>query len=285
MAIKKEKENKEIIVRDNLPLGCMGNKSRELKLLLPIIEPHITKDTIFVDVFAGSCVVGFNVYKKYNNIKFHINDIDKFRIKFYNNMKDENGRNEFYNLQDEVIKNGQDYYLELLGKNKINMKNEYNGYIISRTVHSFRYGLYPTTKKIIKKIISPNWINYFNEAIITNEDYKIILDKYKDNENAFLYLDPPYVDSYNGAYSNYTGETHDENMRVIDNTQIYVDLLDILKYKCKVLFSINDCALTRFIYKDFIKNSYNHIYQTSHVNITNVTQKKKNTNVLIISNL
>ncbi len=64
-------------------------------------------------------------------------------------------------------------------------------------------------------------------------------------------------------------------MRVIDNTQIYVDLLDILKYKCKVLYSINDCALTRFIYKDFIKNSYNHIYQTSHVNITNVTQKQR----------
>jgi len=47
---------------DILPLGCMGNKSRELKLLLPIIEPHITKDAIFVEPCCGSCVVSFNIY-------------------------------------------------------------------------------------------------------------------------------------------------------------------------------------------------------------------------------
>ena len=110
------------------------------------------------------------------------------------------------------------------------------------------------------------------------------MHKYKDNKNAFLYLDPPYVDSYNGSYSSYTGKSYDEAMNIIDNTQIYIDLLDILKYKCKVLFSINDCALTRYLYKDYIKNSYNHIYQTAHMkNITD--KKKKNTNVLIISNL
>ena len=61
------------------------------------------------------------------------------------------------------------------------MNTEYNEYIISRTIHAFRYDLYPTTTKVNKKIISENWIKYFNNAIITNEDYKIILDKYKDN--------------------------------------------------------------------------------------------------------
>ena len=30
---------------------------------------------------------------------------------------------------------------------------------------------------------------------ITNEDYKLILDKYKDNENEVLHLNPPDVDS------------------------------------------------------------------------------------------
>jgi DNA adenine methylase len=273
-----------MVIKDTLPLGCMGNKTRELKLLLPIIEQHITEDTIFVEPFCGSCVVSFNVHKKHGS-KIHINDIDEIRIQFYNNMKDEKGREEFYKLQDEVLKpEGDKYYYEILGKNKCKMKTDYNAYIISKTISSFRYGLYPTTKKPNKKIISDNWINYFNNATITNEDYKIILDKYKDNKNAFLYLDPPYVDSYNGCYSNYTGKSHDEDMTIIDNTQIYIHLLDILKYKCKVLFSINDCAITRYIYKDYIKNTYNHIYQTAHMQkITD--KKKKNTNVLIISNL
>jgi site-specific DNA-adenine methylase len=280
-----------MVIRDTLPLGCMGNKSRELKLLLPIIEPHITKDTIFVEPFCGSCVVSFNIYKKHN-IKIHINDIDKFRIQFYNNMKDEKERNEFYKLQDECLKtNGQEYYYNLLGKYKCNMDTEYNGYIISRTIHSFRYGLYPTTTKVNKKIISENWIKFFNESTITNEDYKIILDKYKDNENVFLYLDPPYIDSYNAKYSSYSGKSYDADMLVIDNTQIYINLLGILKCKCKVLFSINDCALTRYLYKDFIKSNYNHIYQSTHVNIKDINEdkdkkkKKKNINILIISNL
>ena len=262
----------------------MGNKSRELKLLLPIIEQHITEDTIFVEPFCGSCVVSFNVYKKHN-IKIHVNDIDKFRIQFYNNMKDENKREEFYKLQDECLKpNGDKYYYEILGEKRCNMNTEYNAYIISKTIYSFRIGLYPTTKKVNKKIIGENWINYFNNATITNEDYKIILDKYKDNENAFLYLDPPYMDSFNAKYSSYSGKSHDEDMTIIDNTEMYINLLDVLKCKCNVLFSINDCAITRYLYKDYIKNSYNHIYQSSYINITDIKQKKKHTNVLIISN-
>jgi site-specific DNA-adenine methylase len=273
---------------DKIPLGCMGNKTRELKLLLPIIEPHITKDTIFIEPFSGSCIVSFNVFKKHNNIKFHINDIDTLRIKFYNNMKTEEGRNEFYELQDQVLdtNGGDSIYYEIIGKNKCKMTTDYNAYIISKTIYSFRMGLYPTTKKVNKKIISENWINFFNEATITNKDFKIILDQYKDNENAFIYLDPPYMDSYNAGYSGaYTGKSHDEDMKIIDNTQIYIDLLDFLKCKCKILFSINSNALTRYVYKDYIKNDYTHIYQASHINIDNVTQKKKHTNVLIISNL
>ncbi len=56
--------------------------------------------------------------------------------------------------------------------------------------------------------------------------------------------------------------------------------------KCKILFSINDCALTNYVYKDFIKETYNHKYQSSNPNIknTNEGKTKKHTNVLIISN-
>ena len=51
-----------MVIKDTLPLGCMGSKSRELKSLLPIIEQHITKDTIFIESFCGSCVVSFNIF-------------------------------------------------------------------------------------------------------------------------------------------------------------------------------------------------------------------------------
>ena len=37
------------------------------------------------------------------------------------------------------------------------------------------------------------------------------------------------MDSFNASYGgNYTGKTHDGDMKIIDNTQIYIDLLDLL---------------------------------------------------------
>ena len=124
---------------------------------------------------------------------------------------------------------------------------EYIPYIIARRINAFRYGLYPTTKKINLKTISNNWIDFLKSAKITNKDFKQIIDEYKDNENAFIYLDPLYVDSYNTGYCGYQQGRFDEELNVIDNTKIYIDLLNILSCKCKVLFSINENALTKYI--------------------------------------
>jgi hypothetical protein len=53
-----------------------------------------------------------------------------------------------------------------------------------------------------------------------------------------------------------------------------------------LLFSIIDCALTRYLYKDYIKDTYNHIYPKTHKNTKKLNEgkNKKNTNILIISN-
>ena len=90
------------------------------------------------------------------------------------------------------------------------------------------------------------------------------------------------MDSFNSDYGAYQSKTHDEDLKIIDNTKMYINFLDILKNgKCKILFSVNDCALTNCLYKDYIKESYNHKYQTTFLD--NKTAKK-HTNVLIISN-
>ena len=267
---------------DTLPLGCMGNKRNELKLLLPIIEPHLDEDSIFVEPFCGSSIVSFNIFMKHN-IKCHINDIDELRIKFYNNMNKEKERQKLYKLEQEILNKGEKFYYSIVREGD----DEYLKYVISRRIHAIRYGLFPTTKKLILHEISPNWKSFFKDSIITNKDYKVIFEKYKDNEKAFLYLDPPYMDSYNAGYNSFQGANHDKEFNIIDNTKMYIDFINILKdCKCKVLFSINDCALTRYLYKDYIKDTYNHIYQSTYKNIKELNEgkNKKNTNVLIISN-
>ena len=198
-------------------------------------------------------------------------------------MKDEEERNKLYELEKKIVEQGEELYYSIVRKGD----DEFLKYIISRRIHAFRNGLYPTTKKIILRPISDNWLKFLNDTKITNKDYKEIFNEYKDNDKAFLYLDPPYMDSYNAGYNSFQGATHDKDLKIIDNTQMYVDLLDILENgKCKVLFSINDCAITRFLYKSFIKETYNHMYATTHLNILNLNDKKtkKHTEVLIISN-
>jgi len=146
--------------------------------------------------------------------------------------------------------------------------------------------------KIILKKISENWINFFHKAKITNNDFIEVMEEYKENENAFLYLDPPYMDSFNSQYNYYHTKNYNNDLTIKDNTYMYIYLLEFLKVcKCKILFSINNNSLTKYLYKDYIKETYKHVYQSSHINIEGLSLdekgnkiRKKNTNVLIISN-
>jgi site-specific DNA-adenine methylase len=266
--IKKDKKN-------NL-LGCMGSKKMEYdRYLKDIILNNINKDTIFIEPFCGSAIISYYLYIS-NNIKCHINDIDKIRIEFYNNCKDINYMNKI-NENIMNVKNKDDFD-KLIDRKKIMI--EYNSYIYSRLINSFRYGLYDENRK--QKILNLNWCPFLNDCIITNDEWYKIVEKYKDNENAFIYFDPPYMNSHNGYYSSFD-KAYDEKYKKIDNTKVYIDILNYLKCcKCKILFSINNNAITNHIYKDYIKNNYNHNYSLCHTtkdkNFTN------NENILIISN-
>ena len=69
--------------------------------------------------------------------------------------------------------------------------------------------------------------------------------------------------------------TYDKNNFIIDNTYIYVCLINTLKTaKAKIMLIINDNALNRYIFNNYIKGSYIRIYQIT---------KRKN-NHLIITN-
>jgi site-specific DNA-adenine methylase len=55
---------------------------------------------------------------------------------------------------------------------------------------------------------------------------------YKDKENGFIYIDPPYLDSYNAKYNSYSNKQIDDKNNVIDETNkyIYIDLLEYSKF-------------------------------------------------------
>ena len=74
------------------------------------------------------------------------------------------------------------------------------------------------------------------------------MEKYKDDEKAFIYLDPPYLNSFNRNYDQYKTSIDNDNI-IIDNLKIYIDIIYYLKNsKHKILFSINNNAITKYLF-------------------------------------
>lgn len=93
---------------------------------------------------------------------------------------------------------------------------------------------------------------------IYNENYKVIFDKYKDDPNTLMYIDPPYFKSYNSDYMS-------QNNEVTDMTTILVDLVDLFKScKCHLIYVHNKNALMDYLFNDFPPIAeYTKIYQTT----------------------
>ena len=115
--------------------------------------------------------------------------------------------------------------------------------------------------------INPIEIHILDNARKTNMDYKIVLEEYKPNENVFIFLDPPYLFSDNSGYEPQQNEQ--------DMTHMISYIYEYLQTcKCKVMLIINKLEILEWIFEEFIKGSYERIYQISkkkmgHLIITN----------------
>lgn len=84
----------------------------------------------------------------------------------------------------------------------------------------------------------------------------------KNNTNAFVFIDPPYLSSDNTSYHGVI--TTDKDNRIVDNTVMFIDIMKFMSTaKCKVMLIINKNALNEYIFKDFIVGSYDKIYSLS----------------------
>ena len=273
--------------RNTYPLSCFGNKYKEQKKIIEIIKPYITDKTIFIDAMCGSCSISFNLSLLQPDIKYIINDLDHHRIEFYKNMRDETKRNELYELEKEIKEKGKEFY-NLIVKTD---KTSYNSYVIGKRIKAQIEGLFPINREIKLKEITPDWIDFYNKVEMNNKDYKEIIEEYKDNKDAIIYLDPPYLNSWNTQYSAYSDKSiiTDDKIFIKDNTQIYIDILEILKNsKCSIFISINSNAITKYLYKEYIIDEYNVKYEGTIKNNKEIkevkNQTKKNEQILLLAN-
>lgn len=224
-------------------IGAKDNDIKYFKHLLPLDVQNI------VEPFAGSFAIIKHFYKNTDKYNFHINDTDETLVyiyRHYTDMIEEYKRisqiyeSEYIHKYHEFAKYFQELEMNPQIKEYI-QKNKFIRGIMFKSIKSFdNYN--PIERNILEK------------ATITNSDYSEIFEAYRDDESAFLFLDPPYLFSDNSGYASQIRDT--------DMTQIVVDVLEFLKTcKCKVMLIINKLNILEYLFKEFIKFEYARIYQ------------------------
>lgn len=230
-------------------LSRLGNKQNDIKYF----KDHLPLDSkIIIEPFAGSFAVIRNIYYdiKYKRV---INDKDESWFGILRDIRKD---------PEAVIKEIYDEWEKLTNGGLTRKYCKFSDTLCVR-------GMIKEPNSALQNIFLLS--SLLNSSTVTNDDFLKVCEKYKNNKDAFIFLDPPYLDSYNKSY--FTDQATSKDLQ--DNTKMFVDFKEILNsYKCKVMLIINNNYLTRYIYSDYIKGEYDKVYQltkrkNSHLIITN----------------
>lgn len=243
-----------------------GNKKNDIKNfdhLLPFDIKNI------IEPFGGSFAVTREKYmdKKYNR---YVNDNDDVLYSLYKEpelyMK---SLKKFHDICGDnliLFEKINKYYPDtkiVLDEFKKD-KNKFTDMIINNrnmrgTIKHYKnFPDYNDSLKIMKKI------NF------TNDDWEIVINKWKNKKDTFLFLDPPYLFSNNKFYDQQFNNDS-------DCSDIIIKILNILKdpkTKAKIMLVINNLKIIKLLFSDYIKLEYEKIYQMakrkdSHIVICN----------------
>ena len=251
-----------------------GNKREEVEHIYNLLDLD-NIDTI-VEPFCGSCALSYYIWtqNKDKNYKYILNDLDNNLIDLLKSIIS----GEYKDIEDEVNKMKDDlvkYENDMIEAKKIYhnyIKNgKLSGYVLGNKYFVMRPYLFPLRDfKIFKNKLldfsnTPiyDFLVNANIELHSGDANKIIDDN--NNDNTFIFLDPPYIASCNVFYSTDTGE---------NICNIYEKLvLDGLKnYKCKILICHENNWLFKILFKEYVENEKE--YKKSYQNTFRGTKKK-----------
>jgi site-specific DNA-adenine methylase len=242
----------------------LGNKQKDIKYFKHLLPNQEDIDTVG-EPFAGSFAVIRNCFYNVPNILCADNDIE-FKKTIDNRLKN---LPEYY----EFVKKFTEFTEPFINRDKGRFILFQHKKIVKDWIEEnkgllnidFERDLsvrgmikpFPTTMKYDDLAVLYSRIQWF-------DDFKTVLDKLKDNNRAFVFLDPPYLSSDN---SQYYGNIATADKTVVDNTGLFIDILNFFKTaKCKVMLVINRNAINEYIMKDYIKCIYSKQYSMSKRN-------------------
>lgn len=281
-------------MRNTFYFAYYGNKRNEIKEFINLID--FDKFETIVEPFGGSLAFSRYCYNLHPNKTYYISDSDIKITEFCNR---------FHLNKSEIIKKVEDkanYFLKMEDKttSKLEWKKYINevdslntsdsgwieGYFFKNKIYSIRLSLFPFyegQKRYkypinLQMLISSNEDTdlFFKNNKYLCQDFRIHLEKVKDDPKSFVFLDPPYpIDSECSWYKD------KESL----NTWTYlIDYFD--NCKCKYIMILNSNVFMDIIFKNKIKHRYFKMYcvNARHKD-ENGNFVKKTAEHLVISNI
>jgi site-specific DNA-adenine methylase len=235
----------------NFPITFLGNKKQDIKFFKSYLPPKEDLK-IVCEPFAGSFAVSRCIYPDIEKIVCGDNDED-YKRRLKNIMTDVSG----YEIEKKNIH-------ELITPSKTSTPELKK---ILERVGTNKYFVYTdfSTRGMVKRISEKynhrELIPIYNK-IEWHDDFRKVMNLYKDTEKCFIFLDPPYFLSHN---KNYHGDGYVDNNGIVkDGTAFFIDILEYFKTsKAKLMMILNKSAIIEHIFKDFIKGEYLKTYGIS----------------------
>lgn len=169
------------------PFGRMGGKSRLADRLIKMFPKDYK---VFVEPFVGAGNVFFRVPKR-EGVKYAINDKDPMVYKVMKALRDNPkfndtirrtvlSKEEFKKLKDKGKKRTAQEEIVLLKNSFFSQGKSYQN---------------PSPNVDRQMAIKTDYSKHHEAlkgVVITNEDFGTVINRYKNNPDAFFYLDPPY---------------------------------------------------------------------------------------------
>lgn len=260
--IKKQKINR---IRFFAPYT--GSKYKEFPIIWNYLPER--RDMTVIDVFGGSGSVLYHTIVNDYGVKHHYNEKNEMVYNLHTCLFDADRLTQLKKDTDILLSldNVKDIFfnnkytsetVEFLFKTKLCYKGLITSKILDNTGSKVKYDLNQklsdkydfTWADKIKKYLK-NTINF------TNKDYKEILEQYKYNENAFIYLDPPYISKETNQYG---------FIFTINDFEYIHDFMDTCK--CLVMLNVDYNGYTRERFNKFYKFAYPINYSQSNTKET-----------------
>ena len=254
-------------MKNNFYITYPGNKRTEMKGLYPYLD-FINIDTI-VEPYAGSCAISYYISTQKQGLTYILNDNNPYLKQMYEILIDEEKTKTFENEINNKIKDvkTKEEYMDIV------TKKTFMAWFVSHKYFNIRPGLCPFGYRGKEAILKPvDFLSYpivkffrNNKIIYMCDDAITVYEKYKNNKNCMIIMDPPYISTTNNFYL-------DHNMNIYE----YLYNNNISIQKAKIYLILENIWIIKLLFKNnFMLFEYDKQY---------ILSRKKRTHI-IISNI